>query len=73
MTRNDPSEWLTVDTSAIETAWPMVGGSRHFHGRVGVTRIPVYVVLEKVATNEAAASLVAAMKFVVALECFDFR
>ena len=38
-----------------------------------VTRIPVYVVLEKVATSEAAASLVAAMKFVVALECFDFR
>jgi hypothetical protein len=64
----------------------MVGGSRHFHDRVGVlssaasvkrrlnvTRTPVYVVLEEVATNEAAASLVAAMKFVVALECFDFR
>ena len=38
-----------------------------------ITGTPVYVVLEKVATNEAAARLVAAMKFVVALECFDFR
>ena len=40
---------------------------------INVTRIPVYVVLEKVATGEAAARLVPAMKFVAALECFDFR
>jgi hypothetical protein len=40
---------------------------------INVIRIPVYVVLQKIATGEAAARLVAAMKFVIALECFDFR
>jgi uncharacterized protein (DUF433 family) len=38
-----------------------------------VARIPVYVVLEKVVTGEAAARLVAAIKSVVTLECLDLR
>jgi hypothetical protein len=61
----------------LELALRRVDAAEEIHMQViaqrAPTRIPVYVVVEKVATGEAAARLVAAMKFVVTLECFDFR
>ena len=63
-----------MSTSLITLSWgsPLIS-VWELRPYTNVSRIPVYVVVEKVATGEAAARLVAAMKFVVALECFDFR